>query len=272
MQKIQISALICSAAFAMSFATSALQAEVVGAVTALQTNIKKNNGKPLAVGTQISLGDRLASNKTGLGMIVFNDESSAKIGPNSQLTIDEFVYSPGRSSGAIGVKMKSGLVRFYGGQISKSGTMQVSTPHMVLGVRGGILDTLVTREVTKSILRAGQMFCSVGGHKKVVTKPGFSCLSDGTTLRIAAGVNRDMALLDSQDRIAGNGIPGQSGVGLDAHSACIAGSSDSSDRCKSDYGSLPGINGVTTPRRNPLPPVGSDDHPINPYPCWYGCY
>ncbi len=271
MRYFRYAALIGTALLATAIFQKAAQAEVVGAVTALQTDITKNNGRPLAVGTQISLGDRLTSNKTGLGMIVFNDESSAKIGPNSKLIIDEFVYSPGRNNGAIGVNMKSGLVRFYGGQISKSGTMQVTTPHIVLGVRGGILDTLVTSGITKSVLRAGQMFCSVNGQNRVVTKPGFSCLSDGTSLRIEPGITEDMALLDSQDSIAGSGIPGRIGAGLDARAACIAGGNDSSDRCKSIYGSLPGLDG-TKSRRIPLPPVGSDhNHPVtsNPYPCVY---
>ena len=249
-------------ALALLIASVSVKAEVVGAVTALQTNINKAGGRDVAVGSAISLGDKLTSNRTGLGMIVFNDESSAKIGPNSQLTIDEFVYSPGRSNGAISVNMKSGLVRFYGGQISKSGTMQITTPHIVLGVRGGILDTLVKDGVTKSMLRAGQMFCSVNGRTKTVTKPGFSCLSDGTTLRIETGIIEEMALLDSQDRIAGNGIPGRIGTGLRARSACIAGTSDSSERCKSEDGSLPGIGSITRSLRNRLPALGSNEDPI----------
>ncbi len=261
MQKARILAVLGIAAIAISIGISTSRADVVGAVTALQTNIKKSGGGDVSVGSQISLGDQLTSNRTGLGMIVFNDESSAKIGPNSQLTIDEFVYSPGRGNGSIGVNMKSGLVRFYGGQISKSGTMQITTPHIVLGVRGGILDTLVTDGVTKSILRSGQMFCNVNGQTKTVTKPGFSCLSDGTTLRVVPGISEDMALLDSMDRIAGTGIPGRVGTGLRARAACIAGQSDSSKRCKSQDGSLPGIYSNDGSRRLRIPPMGSNDQP-----------
>jgi hypothetical protein len=227
-------------------------------MTALQTNISGTNGRALSVGSKISMGDRLKSNKTGLGMIVFNDESSAKIGPNSQLTIDDFVYQPGRSRGKIAIKMKSGLVRFYGGQISKAGKMQITTPHIVLGVRGGILDTVVEKGMTRAILRAGRMFCSVNGQKRVVTKPGFACLSDGTSLRVQKALLEDLDLLDSQDRAAGDGVPGRLGRGLNARASCIAGSSDGSSRCKSENGSLPGIDGKPRRTRDPIIPLGSD--------------
>jgi hypothetical protein len=246
------------AMLSVNFTSVFAQAEVVGSMTALQTNISGTNGRALSVGSKISMGDRLKSNKTGLGMIVFNDESSAKIGPNSQLTIDDFVYQPGRSRGKIAIKMKSGLVRFYGGQISKAGKMQITTPHIVLGVRGGILDTVVEKGMTRAILRAGRMFCSVNGQKRVVTKPGFACLSDGTSLRVQKALLEDLDLLDSQDRAAGDGVPGRLGRGLNARASCIAGSSDGSSRCKSENGSLPGIDGKPRRTRDPIIPLGSD--------------
>lgn len=233
-------------------------AEVVGTMTALQTKISGSQGKNLSVGAKISLGDQLSSNKTGLGMIVFNDESSAKIGPNSILTIDEFVYQPGRSRGRVAVNMKRGLVRFYGGQISKSGKMQVTTPHIVLGIRGGILDTEVNGSTTKSILRAGRMSCSVNGQSQTITKPGFSCISDGNTLKVVLANNNDMNLLDSQDKIAGNGIPGRLGNGLNSKGICISGRHDANLLCKSLNGRLPGLTGKPGPKYGPLQPLGSE--------------
>ena len=233
-------------------------AEVVGTMTALQTKISGPGGKKLSVGAKISLGDQLSSNKTGLGMIVFNDESSAKIGPNSVLTIDEFVYQPGRSRGKVAVNMKKGLVRFYGGQISKSGKMQVTTPHIVLGIRGGILDTEVTGSSTKSILRAGRMSCSVNGQSQTITKPGFSCTSDGNTLKVELAKDDDMDLLDSQDKVAGNGVPGAFGNGLNSKGVCISGRHDANGLCKSSNGRLPGLTGKPGLKRGPLQPLGSE--------------
>ena len=251
-------AIIGLAATSISALPMVAAAEVVGTMTALQTKISGSEGKKLSVGARISLGDQLTSNKTGLGMIVFNDESSAKIGPNSILTIDEFVYQPGRSRGKVAVNMKRGLVRFYGGQISKSGKMQVTTPHIVLGIRGGILDTEVDGSTTKSILRAGRMSCSVNGQSQTITKPGFSCISDGNTLKVELAKDDDMELLDSQDKIAGNGVPGSHGNGLNAKGFCISGRHDANNLCKSSNGRLPGLGGIPGRRRGPLQPLGSE--------------
>lgn len=258
MRDIKVLGLIALAISTISVAPAI--AEVVGTMTALQTRISGAGGKNLSVGAKISLGDQISSNSTGLGMIVFNDESSAKIGPNSKLTIDEFVYQPGSSKGKVAVNMKSGLVRFYGGQISKSGKMQVTTPHIVLGIRGGILDTEVNGSTTKSILRAGRMSCSVNGQSQTVTKPGFACISDGNTLKVELAKDEDMDLLDSQDKVAGNGVPGQKGNGIRTRSACIEGRNDAKGLCKSANGALPGLTGKPGRKRSPLQPLGSEKH------------
>ena len=117
----------------------------------------------IGVGAGISLGDRLRSNATGLGLIVFKDQSSVKLGPNSNLTIDEFVYSPG-SNGNFGITMDRGVSRFFGGQVSKKGEMKITTPHVILGVRGGIVDTQVDGGETTGILRAGKLTDEIPPH------------------------------------------------------------------------------------------------------------
>ncbi len=243
-------------------------AEVIGTMTAVQTRISGSGGKNLQVGSPISLGDQLKSNKTGLGMIVFEDESSAKIGPNSTLVIDEFVYQPGRNRGAVAVNMNSGLVRFYGGQISKSGKMEITTPHIVLGIRGGIMDMLVGNGFTKSVLRAGRMFCNVNGQRRVITKPGFACISDGGSLRVERANDDDMKLLDSREQVAGTGVPGGFGPGLEANAACTAGRHDGSAVCKSTNASLPGLNNRGGPEFG-LPPLGSEENDVTTIDCSY---
>lgn len=52
-------------------------AETVGSMTAYQTNIIRNDREAMNVGAAVELGDQLRSNITGLGMLVFRDESSA---------------------------------------------------------------------------------------------------------------------------------------------------------------------------------------------------
>lgn len=181
--------LIALAAFVGATAALPARAETVGKLTAVQTDISRS-GKSLAAGSGIVLGDTLVSDATGLGMIVFNDQSSARVGPNSQLTIDEFVYSGG--SGSATVRMDRGVSRFFGGRISKKGSLSVRTPHVVLAVRGGIIDVESNASGTSATLRAGKLVCrTASGAQVIITKPGFSCLADGrklTSLRVPAAV------------------------------------------------------------------------------------
>lgn len=237
MKRILIASML--AASATLVAVPQVLAQQVGKMTAFQTVVSRTNGPKLGVGADIFLNDRLKSNATGLGMIVFDDESSAKIGPNASLVIDEFVYNPSTKRGRSTIRANSGLIRLYGGQISKRGRMNVRTPHMVLGVRGGIVEVSVKKELSEGILRAGQMTCKMGGRKRIVTKPGFSCISNGSELQVGPGGRNKFAILDSTDRIAGTGVPGRQGSGIEADIACGSKAARRLKRCGSRDGSLP---------------------------------
>ena len=229
-----------SGTLAIALTAGSAFANAVGTTTAYQTNIVRNNSGTLGVGAPIFLGDSLRSNDTGLGMIVFEDESSAKIGPNSSLTIDEFVYSPGSRDGQIGIRLDSGLARFYGGKISKGGSMQISTPHMVLGARGGIIEIVVIGGITIAILRAGRMVCEVNGVRRVVTNPGHACTSEDGELKIGYGGIDPFPILDSLDEVAGTGVPGSPGGGIDVSTFCASAIGAALSACQSIDGSIPG--------------------------------
>lgn len=249
-----ITRLAVAAAVILASGAPAL-AKSVSKMTAFQTVIKRSTGPKLGVGADIFLNDRLKSNSTGLGMIVFDDESSAKIGPNASLVIDEFVYNPSTKRGRSTIRANSGLTRFYGGQISKRGRMNVRTPHMVLGVRGGIVEVSVKKGVSEGILRAGQMTCKLKGRKKIVTKPGFSCISNGSELQVGPGGRNRFAVLDSTDKIAGTGIPGREGSGLDAGVGCSSKAGSRLRRCSSRDGSIPHADPHSDPNF-PYEPLG----------------
>lgn len=229
-------------------------AETVGKMTAVQTEVSKAGAGVIGIGAPIAMGDQLRSNATGLGMIVFRDESSAKLGPNSRLTIDEFVYSPG-SAGSLGISMDRGVSRFYGGQVSKKGEMKISTPHVILGVRGGITDISVEAGQSVAILRAGKLTCTVNGVTRVITKPGFACIADGSSLNVSK-TNNSFEVLDSMARIAGTGQPGARGPGLGVDTGCASAGSFTSASCTSRNGQLP------VPGRN-VPDDGNSGPDIN---------
>ena len=212
-------------------------AEAVGKMTAVQTQVRKAGAGVIGVGAGVSLGDRLRSNATGLGLIVFKDQSSVKLGPNSNLTIDEFVYSPG-SNGNLGISMDRGVSRFFGGQVSKKGKMQITTPHVILGVRGGIVDTKIEGGETIGILRAGKLTCAIDGEVRVITKPGFACVSNGGSISVVKLQNA-LDILDSPARIAGTNAPGDKGPGLEVDAGCAGPGASLMQACQSKHGGLP---------------------------------
>ncbi len=59
------------------------------------------------------------------------------IGPNSDLTIDEYVYEPTGNTGKLAATLGKGALRFVGGQISHNGDAEIKTANAVIGIRGG---------------------------------------------------------------------------------------------------------------------------------------
>jgi hypothetical protein len=228
--------LACAGLLCVMTPISAL-AETVGKMTAVQTQVRKAGTGVIGVGAGVSLGDRLRSNATGLGLIVFKDQSSVKLGPNSNLKIDEFVYSPG-SNGNFGISMDRGVSRFFGGQVSKKGEMKITTPHVILGVRGGIVDTKVEDGETTGILRAGKLTCSIDGDVRVITKPGFACVSNGGSISVVK-LQNSLDILDSPARIAGTNAPGNKGPGIEVDAGCAGPGASLILACRSRNGQLP---------------------------------
>jgi hypothetical protein len=225
-------------------------AQAVGTVTAEKATISRS-GARLRSGATVSRGDRLSSNATGSGMIVFHDQSSARMGPNAVLTIDEFVYNPSRRNGTVRLRQTDGLARIFGGQISKRGTSEVRTPHIVLAVRGGIVETVVTPARSVATLVGGLMVCTVGNRKKTVTNPGISCVSDGQTLQVER-LGTSARLVTPADP-----GPGGGGTGRYDNTHCASAAGVNSARCRSRDGGLPGSGSNTNNPPNFGGPIGS---------------
>ena len=70
--------------------------------------------------------------------LLFVDKTSMTIGPNSDLTIDEYVYDPNAGSGKLAATLGKGALRFVGGQISHTGDAEIKTASAMIGIRGGV--------------------------------------------------------------------------------------------------------------------------------------
>lgn len=88
-------------------------------------------------------GDVVNTNPIGRLQILFRDNSALMMAPDSQVTINEYVYGEGEP--AMNIGLAKGLTRFISGDIvrRKPGAMTVETPSAVAGIQG----TIVVAEV-----------------------------------------------------------------------------------------------------------------------------
>ena len=67
--------------------------------------------------------------------VKFDDDTSLTLGPRSEITIDDFVYSPGGSTGKAILRMGKGALRMISGRMP-SESYQIRTATATIGVRG----------------------------------------------------------------------------------------------------------------------------------------
>ena len=106
--------------------------------------------RQLTVGGDIQFRERVITTTDGQVQILFLDQSSLLIGPNSTVVIDEFVYDPATNTGNIAATLTQGSFRYIGGKLSKQGNATLKTPVATIGIRGS--DVTVNYEAAKSLM------------------------------------------------------------------------------------------------------------------------
>ena len=107
-----------------------------------------------AVGVAVSSGDpiyrydRITSGPDAGLQVMLLDETTLTIGPNSSITITEFVYDPSTGAGKVAAAIGNGFFRFVSGRVAhhNPADMTVSLPVATIGVRG----TIVFGETTET--------------------------------------------------------------------------------------------------------------------------
>jgi hypothetical protein len=91
-----------------------------------------------APGFQLLARDRLVTGKDGRISLSFVDNRRFSVGPNSRISVNEFVYDRTRQRGSFLTQVDRGSLAIVSGRIAKSGrdAMKVRTPNSLLGVRG----------------------------------------------------------------------------------------------------------------------------------------
>ena len=117
----------------------------VGVVTSVRAGVvSATNERVVYIGNAVAFGERFRTDSTGIIHILFMDQSSMTLGPNSELVIDQFSFQPKEQRGNIAVNLIKGSLRVVGGFISKltspkgTNSALIRTATATIGIRGGI--------------------------------------------------------------------------------------------------------------------------------------
>lgn len=94
--------------------------------------------RPLFLQDKVVANERILATKDGGGQILFLDQSSLTISPNSDIVLDKYVYDADKDSGEIGLTVLKGAMRLVGGRITKKNAALIRTPTATIGIRGGM--------------------------------------------------------------------------------------------------------------------------------------
>ena len=137
--------LLISAALLSGAPAIAAPGEDIGAavkIVNLVTAEYETDQRRLAQGDNVRQDELIEVGADGTGEIRLRDNTQLALGPGSRLLLDEFVYKPDISGGAIVLNLVRGSFRFITGIAAKPAYV-IRTPSAAITVRGTIFDVYV---------------------------------------------------------------------------------------------------------------------------------
>ena len=130
------------------------------------------------VGDSVFENQRIVTDSRSRMQLMMVDKSSITIGPNSNLTIDEYKFDKKKPTlGRMVLSSAKGLFRFVGGLLSKRNPVRVRTPLATIGIRGAVAFVEMTVEGTVRVtfFYGDEVTISPdgGGPTETLNQPGF---------------------------------------------------------------------------------------------------
>jgi hypothetical protein len=103
---------------------------------------------PAQVGQLVFEADGLQTGGDGKVGVTLNDDTRLSLGPNSELKLERFMYSPADSGFGLVLKFVKGAATYVSGRIAKLApdSIRLETPAAIIGVRGTTLAISVLPE------------------------------------------------------------------------------------------------------------------------------
>lgn len=154
---------------------------VSGVVPGAKGSNQTSGDQVIVIGNDIHRQERITTDANGTVHLLFLDQSSITLGPNSDIVIDRFVFDPDTGKGNLAISTTKGILRVVGGKLSKQADTVVNTPLATIGIRGGIttIETRPNGDYNSTFL-FGQHMNVQGqdGQTRNVTRPGFGVSSN----------------------------------------------------------------------------------------------
>jgi hypothetical protein len=136
--------------------------------------------RTLALGTGVIADETVASSASGRGQLMFLDQSTLSLAPNTTIVLDRFVYDPNSGAGQFGLSLTEGALRFIGGTLSRGQEAVITTPTASIGIRGSTALVLHQNGRTYAIFVAGRRLCIiVDGVRRCTSRQGGVLSEDG---------------------------------------------------------------------------------------------
>ena len=174
--RLALSALVGAALLCSGLPALAAPGDDIGAtvrVVNLVTGSYSKDLRHLAKGDPVRQDELIEVGDDGLGEIRLHDDTELALGPGARLKLDQFVYDPDISGGAIVLNLARGAFRFITGIAAKPAYV-IRTPTASVTVRGTIFDVYVQASgVAWLLLLEGAIeACSESDQCKQLDEPG----------------------------------------------------------------------------------------------------
>lgn len=129
--------------------------------------------RPIFINEQLVTDETIETSANGGGQVLFLDQTSLTIAPDSKIVLDQYVYDPNAQSGQIGLTVARGAMRLIGGRITKENAATIKTPSATIGIRGGMGNVSVSGEDTVYMHVAGiSSTIDSGSDSLTITRQG----------------------------------------------------------------------------------------------------
>lgn len=90
------------------------------------------------LGTAVMIGSQIKTQPGASLGVTFKDDTVMSFGPDTEMTVDEFIYAPAQGQLKLATQMGKGTLNYVSGVIAKlkPEAVTIKTPSGIIGVRG----------------------------------------------------------------------------------------------------------------------------------------